>query len=234
MKIVGISPLYDKEKESIWMLPNYLRMLEAYQVSGIILPLTNNKDELDSVLKLCDGFLITGGQDVNPRLYNEKISEKCGEISEVRDFMDSYILKYAMKKDIPLLGICRGAQIMNASMGGTLYQDLESEYGSNTNHHMDFPYDREVHKVKIITNSLLEKILNKELIGVNSYHHQAIKKLSSHFLEAGISDDGLVEAIYSPKHKFILGVQWHPEYSFLKSEDSRSIIKAFTDEIKKS
>lgn len=225
--VIGIMPLWDDEKESIWMLPGYMQSLEEQGAVTMILPLTENEDILDYFITLCDGFLLTGGHDVSPAVYNAKKSEHCGTICDIRDKMDRYILLKAMEADKAVLGICRGIQLMNAVLGGTLYQDLPSEILSDIEHHMSAPYDREAHKVRIVEATPLEAILKNSIISVNSYHHQAVKILAEPLCAMAYSDDGIVEAVYMPSKKFIWGIQWHPEFSYKVSEESRSILKAF-------
>ena len=145
--------------------------------------------------------------------------------------MERYILDRAIEKDKSVLGICRGVQFMNACYGGTLYQDLEREYNSSIDHYMKPPYDRTVHQVTIQKDTPLYHILKKEQMGVNSYHHQAVKTLSPDFQKTAISEDGLIEGIYMPSRKFIMGVQWHPEFSYEVDENSRKIIHAFVRSI---
>ena len=146
--------------------------------------------------------------------------------------MERYILDRAIEKDKSVLGICRGVQFMNACYGGTLYQDLEREYNSSIDHHMKPPYDRTAHQVTIQKDTPLYAILKKEQMGVNSYHHQAVKTLSPDFQKMAISEDGLIEGIYMPSRKFIMGVQWHPEFSFKTDENSRKIFSAFVNAAK--
>ena len=230
-KIVGLIPLYDDERESYWMIPGYMKMLEAVDAIPLMLPLTDNHDELDYFIETCGGFVLTGGHDVAPELYNAVRQPYCGTSCELRDKMESYILKKSVELDKPVLGICRGIQFMNACFGGTLYQDLDKEFNSSIDHHMTPPYDRAVHEVDIHKGSLLFSILGKEKIGVNSYHHQAVKDLSPEFANSAISEDGIVEGIEMPSKRFIVGVQWHPELTYLSDENSQKIIKAFVDAI---
>lgn len=230
-KIIGVMPLYDDKKESYWMLPRYLKMLEAENAIPMVLPLTTNHNELDYFLEICGGFLLTGGHDVSPSVYNAERTPWCGLCCEQRDEMELYILRNAVELNRSVLGICRVIQLMNACFGGTLYQDLKTEYSSAINHHMKPPYDRAVHQVTIQKGTPLYDILGKEQIGVNSYHHQAIKEISPHFRAMTISEDGLIESIYMPTHKYVVGVQWHPEYSYLVDENSRKIVRSFVDSI---
>ena len=166
--VIGICPLYDDEKKSVWMLPQYQTMLEKEGACPFIFPYCEDPKVLEQLLQMCDGILLTGGQDVDPVLYQADKSSKCGEINHIRDNMDLYLLKRAIELDKSVLGICRGVQLMNVYYGGTLYQDLPSEHQSNTEHHMQAPYDRGVHEVSISDKSLLETILGKDKIQVNS------------------------------------------------------------------
>ena len=230
-KVIGVMPLYDDEKESYWMLPGYMKMLEAENAIPLMLPLTRRPEELDYFLEICGGFLLTGGHDVSPSVYHAETKPWCGSICELRDKMERYILDRAIEKDKSVLGICRGVQFMNACYGGTLYQDLETEHNSGIDHHMKPPYDRTAHQVMIQKDTPLYDILEKEQMGVNSYHHQAVKTLSPDFQKTAVSEDGLIEGIYMPSRKFIMGVQWHPEFSYEVDENSRKIIHAFVNSI---
>ena len=128
-----------------------------------------------------------------------------------------------------MLGICRGIQLMNVCGGGTLYQDLDREHPSAVEHHMQPPYDRAVHDVTIVPFTPLYRILDRKMAGVNSYHHQGIKDLSPHYLPMAYAPDGLIEGIFMPDRRFIIGLQWHPELNYEKDQDSVRIIRAFTD-----
>lgn len=230
-KIVGIMPLYDDERESYWMLPGYMKMLEEENAIPMMLPLTSNAEELDFFLEICGGFLLTGGHDVSPYIYQSEKKSWCGKCCELRDEMEHYILTKAVELNKSVLGICRGIQFMNVCYSGTLYQDLENEYASATSHHMKPPYNRAVHQVTIQKDTPLFDIMQKDRIGVNSYHHQAIDRLSPNFQAAAVSEDGLIEGIYMPDRKFVLGVQWHPEFSYETDDNSKRLIRAFVTSI---
>lgn len=225
--VIGITPLYDDDKNSYWMLPGYMKALEEQNAITLMLPFSADAVALDYFLSACDGFLLAGGQDVDPMLYHTEKSPKCGTISPLRDQMDTYILTHAAQQDKAVLGICRGHQLMNVAYGGTLYQDLPSEHPSENTHQMQPPYDRCAHKVTIIPNTPLADILQLTECPVNSCHHQAIQALSPAFIPMATSPDGLVEAIYMPNHRFIWGIQWHPELSYQNSIQSQQIISAF-------
>lgn len=229
--VIGIMPLYDKEKDSFWMHPGYMKGLQKQGAITLMMPMTNDVHDLNYFLKECDGFLIPGGQDVDPSSYKANKSEKCGETCIGRDLMDQYIIKKCYEMDKPLLGICRGIQIMNVTFGGSLFQDIESEYNSNVKHSMVKPYNRVQHRVDI--SGPLKDLIGETNIGVNSYHHQAVKDLAPIFDVMATSEDGLVEGIYIKDKKFIWGIQWHPELSYITFDESEKIFRAFIKACKK-
>lgn len=210
------------------MLPGYMKGIEAAGGIPIILPLTSDREAIKSAAGLCDGLLLTGGQDVSPALYGQEIMSCCGEICPSRDEEEAVLCDLFISTDRPVLGICRGIQFLNAHLGGTLYQDINSQYGKSVEHHMSPPYDRAVHTVSILPSTPLFDLLFTKELGVNSYHHQAIKKLAPSLCQAAISSDGLIEAVYMPDKKFVWAVQWHPEFSYEKDPCSLAILKAFT------
>lgn len=230
--IIGLIPLYDDFKDSYWMLPGYMKLLEKCGALPVMLPLTDDKDELDELFDHIDGLLFTGGHDVGPDVYGEKASDKCGTPCKLRDEMEAYLLDKALKSNKPLFGICRGIQFINAYMGGSLYQDLSSEHPSEVTHQMTKPYDRAVHKVSVKDNTLLAKIIGSGQYEVNSYHHQAIKRLADGLVSMAESEDGLIEAVSVEGCKFALAVQWHPEFAYEKDEKCLLLIQAFVNACK--
>ena len=225
--IIGIMPLWDDEKESFWMLPGYMDGVKAAGGLPIMLPMTDDADEIEQLSEMCDGFLFTGGQDVSPSIYGEEPLDGLVGTCRARDNMELKVLETAIAKDIPVLGICRGIQFINAALGGSLYQDLPSQYDSQTEHHMEAPYDREVHKVDIIKDSPLHELLKKDVLGVNSYHHQAVRNLAPDLIEMARSEDGLTEAVYRPQSRYLWAFQWHPELSYRVDENSMKIFDSF-------
>lgn len=227
--VIGLIPLYDETKESYWMLPGYMKVLEQCGALPIMLPLTSDEEELTQSLELCDGLLLTGGHDVDPSLYHEQPKATCGVPCKERDSMESLLLGKALEKDMPVFGICRGIQFLNAYLGGTLYQDLPTEYDSAIEHHMEPPYDRTAHKVTILADTVLADILGAGELPVNSYHHQAVRDIAPGVTKMAISEDGLVEAISVDGKKFAVGVQWHPEFSYENNAQSIKLVQAFVD-----
>lgn len=228
--VIGIVPLFDSEKDSLWMVPGYMDMICEMDGVPFMLPLNTDESILGPLYEMCDGILFTGGQDVTPALYGEERLSVCGETCGLRDTMETYFFKKCFQDDKPAFGICRGIQFINVMMGGTLYQDLSSEYKKcNIDHHMKPPYDRVCHEVCISAGTPLHRLLQTERIGVNSYHHQAVRRLGDGLLPMAYSQDGLVEAVQVKGKSFIWAVQWHPEFNFKTDESSRKIVKAFVE-----
>ena len=225
--LIGVMPLWDDEKESIWMLPGYLDGIQKAGGIPIVLPLSSDEGDLEHLVKMCDGFLFTGGHDVSPALYQEKLLNKSVVCCSRRDAMEKIVLQKVLELDKPLLGICRGIQFLNAALGGTLYQDLPTERPSVMEHHQQAPYDVPVHRVKILKDSPLFQCLGVEELLVNSYHHQAVRRMSPMLKPMAVSEDGLVEALYMPGHSFVWAVQWHPEFSYKTDVSSIQILQEF-------
>ncbi len=230
--VIGIVPLVDEEKESLWMLPGYMEGILQAGGIPVMLPLSDDKEILRQLAGTYDGFLFTGGQDISPEMYGEKKLSVCGKCCDERDKMESVLFPIIYEMDKPLLGICRGIQVINTLLKGTLYQDIITQNPSDIEHHQLPPYNIPVHDVKIVKNTPLYKLLRKDVIKVNSYHHQAINILSSNLKPMAYSTDGLVEAVYAPEKKFIWAIQWHPEFLFKKDVNSRELFRNFIESCK--
>lgn len=230
--LIGVCPLWDEKKDSYWMLPGYFKSIMAAGGLPIMLPLTDNDADLTAFVDLCDGFLFTGGQDVAPAIYGETVRfDNVGGCKD-RDAMELILLPKILEADKPLLGICRGLQFMNAALGGTLYQDLPREKEDVLPHAQKPPYHVPLHNVQLIPGSPLQQLLGKEELGVNSYHHQAIRVLSPQLQPMAISPDGLIEAVYMPNKKFVWAVQWHPEFAYHVMADHQKIVDALVESAK--
>ena len=225
--LIGLVPLMDYQRASYWMLPGYMQGIEEAGGVPVMLPLTADKAALARLADTCDGFLFTGGQDVTPSVYGAAQTALCGETSQERDAMETELLALARAKDKPVLGICRGIQFLNAALGGTLWQDLPVEYPSEVNHHQTGAYDQPIHTVRLLPGTPLADLLGVDTLPVNSYHHQAIHKLAPELAAMATAPDGIVEAVYEPGKRFVWAVQWHPEFSWKVSAESRKIFAAF-------
>lgn len=226
-KVIGVVPLWDDEKESLWMLPNYLDAILSENALPIVFPLTTDEKDIKQLASMCDGILFTGGHDVSPSVYGEQKRDVCGEPCAARDTMEGILLDICIQAQKPALGICRGIQFFNAYLGGTLYQDLPTDSPSTVEHHMSAPYDKYIHTVSLIKETPLYDLLRVDTLPVNSYHHQAIANLSPKLKPMAIAEDGIVEAVYLPEHPFLWAVQWHPEFLYGCDEPSKKIFREF-------
>ncbi len=230
--VIGAVPLVDVEKDSYWMMPPYFEALERAGALPLMLPLTENAADIGQLVALCDGILFTGGPDVAPALYGEEKLPACGLVLPRRDMMELDLFRTALAADKPIFGICRGIQLMNVALGGSLYQDLPSQHPSPLVHEQKPPYDQPSHPVTVLPGSPLAALLGKGEIEVTSRHHQAVKTLAPPLQAMATSPDGLVEAVWMPGKRFVWAVQWHPEHSIRTSEDSPKLFAAFVEQCK--
>lgn len=229
MPQIGIIPLVDIQRDSYWMLPGYMEGIADAGGLPVMLPLAAAPTAVEQIADTFDGFLFTGGQDVSPTLYGEETHPYCGELCPERDAMERLLLALAMERNKPILGICRGLQFINAALGGTLHQDLPTQMPSDVIHHQLPPYDSPSHGVEFPVGTPLWKLLEQDAILVNSCHHQGIKNLAPALCSMAYAPDGLVEAAWAPGQRYLWAVQWHPEFSRLKDENSRRIFQSFVD-----
>ena len=229
MPLIGITPLLDVATGNTAMRSSYIDALENAGAIPVIMPMTENTATLDYFIEMCDGILMSGGQDVQPHLYNEEKLPHCGEVVPQRDKLDQYVFRRALELNKPILGICRGCQAMNVFAGGSLYQDLRIDFGTDFNHRMEEPFNRESHLMIPQKDTPLVELLGERLFPVNSVHHQGIKRLGDGFDIMAVSEDGVIEVIYMPTRRFVWGVQWHPEWFFAENADSAAVIAAFVN-----
>lgn len=225
--IIGLVPLIDTGRESYWMLPGYMAGLRQAGGLPIMLPLTDDAAQIRQLVSLCDGLLFTGGHDLSPALYGQEPLPELGECVPARDAMEMALLREALVQDKAVFGICRGIQLLNTALGGTLYQDIPTQFPSTVNHRQSAPYHQPIHDVSLKEGSPMEVLLGQNAIRVNSCHHQGIRRLSPQLEIMGTAPDGLVEAVCMPDRRFVWAVQWHPEFAYKADETSRQLFRAF-------
>ena len=229
--VIGMAALYDAELKRFWMGENYIRAIEDAGGIPVLLSLKNDED-FEPLLDIVSGIMLTGGQDINPLHYGDNISEHCKLIMPERDETDMKLFNTAFKRGIPILGICRGEQLINVAMGGSLYQDINAQAAASIKHWQadilsaNYP----VHKIAVSKNSRLYDCFGREAIMVNSLHHQAVKTLAQGLTASAYSEDGIIEAIeYKSSERFLLGVQWHPEAMFRRDDNARRLFRYFIE-----
>ena len=180
-----------------------------------VIPTYLNEEQALELMKKADGLMMTGGADIDPALYGEEKMQQCGTIEFARDKSDIALLKAALALKKPVLCICRGCQLANVYFGGSMYQDIPTQAPSQLKHaYYTYPdLTQEVtHKVKIVENSPLHKLVEKEEIGVNSLHHQAIKDLGKNAVPMAYAEDSILESWYlDSQDQWLRAYQWHPE-----------------------
>lgn len=205
--------------------------LDAISASGGIPLVLNPRDpkEINELVMRLDGFMLTGGQDVSPLFYGEEPHQKLGTTNYQRDLYELTLTKAALAANKPILGICRGMQIINVALGGTLYQDL-GEKADLAVKHQQFPTDwnQPTHSLQFCDNTPLHQLFGDSTL-VNSFHHEAIKDLAAGWQAIATSKDGVIEATYNQSAK-LLGVQWHPERLFPTHPEHLGIFKWVVDQ----
>lgn len=200
----------------------------------IVLPNLLDEENIDLLVEKMDGLLITGGNDVDPTLFGEEPHPNLGSVYPERDAFEISIIKKALDLNKPILAICRGCQVLSIAAGGDIYQDIHAQYpGTLLQHSQKAPIWHASHFVDVKKDSLLFDITQTEKFKVNSFHHQAVRKIPDGFDICASSSDGVIEAFESKKNSFVIGVQWHPECMTVKKDGpSLSIFDAFIDACK--
>ncbi len=209
--VIGVSAARGSNGGTI-VSGTYIQAILKAGGTPIVIPVMTDGTVLRDIIKNIDALVMVGGDDVNPSFYKEKAIPKVNEIDSVRDIYDLVSLKLATDRNIPVLGICRGEQLMNVAFGGTLYQDIPLQVKtSDIKHKQTESRELGTHTISIEKDSKLASILGVNEYKINSYHHQAVKKVAPGFRAVAKSPDGIIEAIEAYPDRSILGVQWHPE-----------------------
>lgn len=194
--------------------------------------------QLAILFRQLHGVIFSGGGDVDPAAYNESVTvDNLSDIQEPRDEQEIQLIHMAVEERKPFFAICRGIQVMNVARGGSLWQDVATQHPRPIRHDYyysndGYPRDYIAHEVTVEKSSLLSKIVGADRVGVNSLHHQGIKKVSDSLRVVGYADDGLIEALEVVDHPFGLGVQWHPEELIDRQESARKLFAAFVEAAK--
>lgn len=228
--LIGVSCGRDINTNRLFVNQDYLKALRAFGAFPLILDMDFiSKEELS----LLDGVLLTGGGDVDPLFFKEEPLYNLGFIDPIRDNFEIKLTRACLYLKIPLLGICRGMQIINIAAGGDIYQDIYTQKKDSFDHQQKSERGFSSHSVEIVEGTLLEDILGAREIRVNSFHHQAVKNIGLNFKVSANSKDNLAEALEGKEDNFVLGVQWHPEAMWKDDIFSQKIFQAFIKSCKK-
>lgn len=190
----------------------YVHAVESAGGLPILIPAHIPLSDLENLLLCLDGLLFAGGVDLQPCLYGEQKHPSVQIVDPQLDAFEVALATWALQRDLPILGICRGMQLINVVLGGTLYQDISTQYPDSLKHwRRDLPRTELVHPVTIEQGSLMEQILSTRQLFVNSFHHQAVKDPGKGIHICGWADDGIAESLEMPGYRFVMGVQGHPE-----------------------
>ena len=207
--IIGVTPSWDEKEFRQLVQPGYLESIKNAGGLALMLSLTDSDEDIARYIELCDSFLFVGGPDVDPCYYGQERLEVCMDPCPPRDVLEIKLMKAALKADKPILGVCRGLQVLNVVLGGTLYQDAPSQHKTDLAHGMEPPYNRDAHPLQVVEGTPLAKL--RPITGVNTRHHQAVDRIAPGLVPMAYAPDGLVEAAYLPEKRFVWAVQWHPE-----------------------
>ena len=228
--LIGVTAGLNDQKKYQLLNRSFMDAIIAQGGLPVTLPLTDDEAILRQYVETCDGFLFSGGEDVDPLLFGQYQKPGCGSICPVRDTHELALLKLLLQRgDKPVLGICRGLQVMNIALGGDIYQDLPTEYENTLiAHRQKQEACYASHPVKVEPGTLLHTIAGNDTMMVNSLHHQAIRNAQGWRVTA-TAPDGVIEAAELPGHPYFLGVQWHPERLWDHSQAHMNLFKSFVD-----
>lgn len=242
MPLIGISADWQEDHrygaDFLRVRPDYS---EAIRHSGgipVILPIITDKDVIQSLINALDGILLSGGGDIDPVLYGASRSKLTSRVIPDRDSFESLLIRQALTGDKPLLAICRGHQMVNVALGGSLYQDIAEEYSPSVQHNrepLSGGFTEQAHRVTITAVSKLAEAMGfdeERSFGVNSLHHQGIKDLAPDLVASAFAEDGLIEGVEIPEARFFVGVQWHPESLYHQDEAMHNLFKAFIQSVR--
>jgi putative glutamine amidotransferase len=205
----------------------YSKAIRHFGGAPVLIPIAQNRETFQTILDRIAGLLLSGGPDVHPKSYHEQPLSELAEVDEVLDRMELEIARMAFQRNLPILAVCRGIQVLNVSRGGTLYQDIPTQVKDSINHLQNVDKTIQTHTIRIEGKTLLHRLFRKKEVWVNGKHHQAIKDLAPDFVVSARAEDRIIEAIEHPSKRFVLGVQWHPEGTWEKDPYSKKLFRAF-------
>ena len=227
----GIRP--DGDTSRVRLTAAYVTALERAGLVPLIVPPLSSTEAASSVLDSVSGLVLTGGEDVDPARYGEKRHEKVRSVNVARDATEAALVEEARARGLPVFAICRGIQILNVALGGTLVQDIPSQCHTDIDHDEEGARNSRTHEVSIEPGSLIAGAVGTEHLSVNSFHHQSVKRVADGMKVTARSPDGVIEGIESTDDSWwVMGVQWHPEEMTDSAEPwDRGLFKAFAKQL---
>ena len=226
---IGIPMRIEYPTDRFYLSRHYSEAVEAAGGAPVHISLIPHTEYIDAVVDGLEGVLLPGSDsDVDPLRYGQQPHPALGEVHKIKDETDLLLIDAAERKQLPLLAICFGMQVLNVSRGGTLIQDIRSQLPEALKHEQGAPRDRPSHSVKVGAGNKLNEILKTEDLLVNSHHHQAIEMLGADLVETAWSPDGVIEAFEDPRpDRFVVAVQWHPELGWQSDRFSQRLFNSF-------
>ena len=217
----------DYGQPRIGLYTNYVTALQRVGLTPVLITPTHKPEAIHDLVGMCCGLVLTGGEDIDPSCYGEDPIPELGLVNPARDFAELRAIDAASELEMPVLGICRGHQLLNVYFGGTLCQDIKVAMETASSHIQTTPWGSHHHEIDIEADSRLAEAVGTQRLQINSYHHQAVKKVADPLMVTARADDGLVEAIEARFDRWIVGVQWHPERFEAEAEESDPNMRLF-------
>ena len=221
--IIGITATLKEDVDTVAERPlgrfvrsdlDYVEGVAGAGGAPVVLPPVGDESSAEALIHSLDGLLLSGGSDLDPGYYGEEPVPELGVTLPERDAFEMALVGLALRRGMPVFGICRGMQVLNVALGGTLYQDLPSQWEQDPlKHRQDTPKWQPTHEVRVSEGSYIAEVMGRESVKVNSYHHQGIRDLAEGLIVTGRSSDGVIEAVEAEdlSERWLLGVQWHAE-----------------------
>ena len=215
---------------------NYIEVLQRVGLTPVLITPVHAPDQIEALIGGVRGLVLSGGEDIEPWRYGEDPIMDLPDVNGTRDGMELAAVEAALAREIPVLGICRGLQLLNVYFGGTLYQDLPTQYQDTVGHYQAAPWGEHHHQVRCVDGTRLHRALEGcEPLSINSFHHQAIKDLAPGLSVTARAEDGLIEGVEATDHEWVVGVQWHPERHEAEADrddPNLRVVQAFADQVK--
>ena len=203
-----------------FLFTNYSSAVEGSGGIPLLIPVLDDLGGTNRLMESLDGLILTGGVDIDPANYDQEPLSDLGRVEPGRDRLELDLVRLALERGMPVLGICRGVQIINVALGGTLIQDIPAQAADSLQHAQKSPKSVNSHSVRVMAGSRFHGLIGADQVRVNSGHHQAVDRLASDLVAVGLAPDGIVEAVERPGSVFFMGVQWHPEGTWPHDEAS--------------